>query len=391
MLTRIKRELERLTERGRERVFAPRTRRAGAVSEIRGATLIDFTNWDIFGLGNHPRICKAFISEIERDGVGGGASRMLSGTTDAHLLAERRVASFFGSDASLLFSSKNQATFSLISALAGEGDVVLCDEMMQSPVADAAHLVQSDLVYVSVEDVQGLTRELERERLGKTRFVVVESLSPVTGRYAPIVEIAAVCKKFGVFLIVDETYAIGVSGPHGQGLLGESKVKPFAVYASLGYGGGAPVGVVAGDAVLIRYLVQRSKTFVLEPATLPVLARGVVVALDCIEESTRARVRVQAIAQRIRSTLGKLGYLPAVVDTLALTHIVTIPFTNRTDAERFSSALFKKGVLVEVVWAGKALSELCYVRIIPTDLHTDEQIDFFLQACADVTRVSVSS
>jgi 8-amino-7-oxononanoate synthase len=157
------------------------------------------------------------------------------------------------------------------------------------------------------------------------------------------------------------------------------------VFASLGYGGGAPVGIVAGDAILIRYLVQRSKTFVLEPATLPVVARGVIAALDCIEESERARARVQGFAQRIRSNLGTLGYFPVVMDANAQTHIVSIPFTNRSEAESFAEALFKKSILVEVVWAGKALSELCYIRIIPTDLHTDEQIDMLLQSCADLT------
>src|ERR671919_491030 len=81
------------------------------------------------GLADHPRVREAAAEAAMRYGAGAGASRLISGNMTIHRRLEEQLASFKASEACLLFGSGYLANAGVVSALAGESDVVFSDEL----------------------------------------------------------------------------------------------------------------------------------------------------------------------------------------------------------------------------------------------------------------------
>ena len=62
--------------------------------------------------------------------------------------------------------------------------------------------------------------------------MVVESVYSMDGDFAPLKEIAALCKQYDAGLIVDEAHATGVYGNRGEGLVGELGIEDACDHAN---------------------------------------------------------------------------------------------------------------------------------------------------------------
>ena len=181
MISDLKLELERLKRLGRLRDFAPVRDRKDVSLTLRGRKVIDFSNWDLFRLNEHPRVISAVHRELEHWGLGGSAPRLSSGTGPQHLLLEARIARFFGVESAVLFVSRNQAVLSLLTALCNERTIVFVDEAMQSPVADAAYVVNAPIVTFNATVLDTLDSELAKAPEGFSRYIFAETISPLRG------------------------------------------------------------------------------------------------------------------------------------------------------------------------------------------------------------------
>src|SRR5216110_2777144 len=69
------------------------------------------------GLADHPRVRQAAADAAERFGAGAGASRLISGNMSLHDRLEKRLATFTGYEATLLFGSGYLANLGTVAAL----------------------------------------------------------------------------------------------------------------------------------------------------------------------------------------------------------------------------------------------------------------------------------
>src|SRR4051812_35838604 len=88
------------------------------------------------GLADHPRVREAAAEAAMRYGAGSGASRLISGNMTIHRRLEEQLIDFKGADACLLFGSGFLANAGVVSALAGEGDVVFSDALNHASIID---------------------------------------------------------------------------------------------------------------------------------------------------------------------------------------------------------------------------------------------------------------
>ncbi len=101
--THLSAALERIDARHERRRLVP-TVPADAGRLVRdGATLIDFSSNDYLGLARHPLLAERAAEWAGRLGRGSGASRLVTGTQEAHAAIEARIAAFEGRDAALLY------------------------------------------------------------------------------------------------------------------------------------------------------------------------------------------------------------------------------------------------------------------------------------------------
>ena len=99
----------------------------GAIVDLVGKRLINFSSNDYLGLANDQRLRDAATAAIAEFGVGAGSSRLISGTQSPHLKLENALAKWKETQAALCFSSGYAAAVGTLPALAGKSDVLLLD------------------------------------------------------------------------------------------------------------------------------------------------------------------------------------------------------------------------------------------------------------------------
>lgn len=378
-------ELEKLHGATGRRATAPGDPLPGGRLQSRGVKLLNFTDWDLLNVHRAPRVRRSMQEVIEQGGIGVGASRTGTGTHALHLACERRLAGFVGCEDAILFSSKNQAVLSLVTLLCGERDLVLADEVIQSPVADAAQLVGSE--FRSFADPAGLQKALEQSGGYARIFVFIETLSPVTGMAAPLETLIPLCARFGAECLIDDSAALGLLGMCGAGsadLLGPL-VPVFCRYAELSRvlpGGGA---FVAAERVVIEYLLQRSRTFEIEVAMPPLLCAAILAGLDLVELAAGGRKQLGLMSARLAGMLKSAGCAPLNGGSTPV-----ISFQTRTGARarEIKAGLLQRGIAVDCVTGFRPRSDQGIVRMLPGLAHREEDLDLLGEAVGVVARRS---
>ena len=386
MIKEVNLELQQITGGDAGKRWHICERKEGGIIETRGKRLVDFTSWDFFCLNKNPRFKRLSQVEIENSGISTCASRLSTGTTIQHVSCESALAKFLGRESAVFFSSRNQVVLSLITSFVAEQDVVFFEELSQSPIADAAYLVNAPAVSFSAENLSLLRSELEKNKAARRKFIFVESISPVTGKILELPAVASLAQKFGGNLIIDESCALGVVGVRGSGCLGApsapDNIAILCEYADLSQGMGAFGAFLAGDKILIESLVGRSRTIAVETATPPFLAAAVEGAIDIIERQPLAREKLGSLAVRLRRGLAALGF--SGVDESPVP-VVCVAFQTNRQAKELSEALFQRGFLAEILSQKLPLSNRAIVRFIIYCAHSDRQIDELLQNISVVT------
>lgn len=349
---------------------------------IRNRHVIDFTNWDVLNLRNHPAVRRTLQQTAEAQGLGRAAARLASGTDSLHLELENRLAQLVGCEAAILFSSRNQAVLSMIISLGHESDVMVYDEELRAPAADAAFLINASVDTCQLAQTATLAQLLEQFS-GRNCFVVAESVSPFHGEQLDLIALTKLTAQHQALLLLDESYALGSLGEIGGGCAMEAGLSRnvCCLIGDLSLSLGIWGSFVAGSRAIIDLLVTRSKTFSTETAPAPILAATALAAIDLAELMPTARQQVREQAQTLRQGLRGLPGLH-VYD--GATPIVAIKFSKLSNARSFAGALLERGILAEVLPSNKLLSEQAVVRFIVTIAHNNQHICHCLEAAAVV-------
>ncbi|MGE0636139.1 MAG: aminotransferase class I/II-fold pyridoxal phosphate-dependent enzyme [Bacteroidia bacterium] len=227
--------------------------------------LIDFSSNDYLGFARSPEL-KNKIKEYESSETnllnGSTGSRLLSGNTAFAEELENFVAKYHNAEAALLFNSGYNANLGLFSALGRKGDTILYDELIHASVHDGMRLSKAECKPFAHNNTVQL-EELLKQTTAQV-FVAVESVYSMDGDFAPLKEIAALCKKYNASLIVDEAHATGIFGGNGKGTVCELGLekKVFARLITYGKAMGAHGAAVIGSTLLKNYLMNFARSFI---------------------------------------------------------------------------------------------------------------------------------
>jgi 8-amino-7-oxononanoate synthase len=154
--------------------------------------LLDLASNDYLGLSGHPRLRAAAREAITRLGAGAGASRVVTGTTTAHLDIERELADLTGQPSCLAFSSGYTANMGILTALGDPGTLLISDAHVHASLIDGARLSRSPVRICPHADLDALAGLL-RERREQRAVVVIESIYSVLGDAADVTATARLC------------------------------------------------------------------------------------------------------------------------------------------------------------------------------------------------------
>src|ERR671919_1960118 len=331
---------------------------AGPVVEMEGHERIMLGSNNYLGLTGDERVKDAARQALERFGTGLTGSRFLNGTLSLHLELERELADWMGTGDALVFTTGYLANTGAIGTLLEPRDSVICDSGDQASILDAVSMSRARIRPFRHNRLDKLETMLQRaESDGGGVLVVVDGVFSMEGDLAPVPDVAALCRRYGARLMVDEAHGVGVLGGRGAGaceLYGsedEVDLRMGTFSKSLASCG----GFIAGPHDVIDFLRVQSRSFMFTAAAVPAAMGAALGALRIIrsEEGAEMRARVLDNARYLHDGLAALGY--EVMDPIAMpdgSDVITpiVPVLVRDDwrAVLLWKALYDAGVYVNV-------------------------------------------
>jgi len=271
-----------------------------------GDERINLASNDYLGLSTHPAVIDGAAAAARRWGAGATSSRLVVGSTAAHTDFEDDLAEFLGTEAALVFSSGYLANVGAVTALAGRGDLIVSDTGAHASLIDGCRLSRARVVVVERGDTEAVRAALAA-RTERRALVVTDSIYSIDGRIAPIGGLYAAATEHGAALLVDEAHALGVRGPGGRGVVAESGLSgaPGLVVTTVASKSlGAQGGIVAGSAVLRRYLIDTARPFIFDTGLAPAAVGGAHAALHVLRDDPQLPQRLRENARTFAAAVG---------------------------------------------------------------------------------------
>jgi 8-amino-7-oxononanoate synthase len=265
---------------------------ASARRQLRGLApeLLDLASNDYLGMGREPAVVAAAQAAAAREGVGSGASRLVCGSRPVHTALERALAAWLGRDRVLLFPSGFQANLAAVQALADRHSLVLADRLIHHSLLTGVRASGARLQrfrHNNLDHLNALLSAARQRQPDQRLLVLAESLYSMEGTSADVPPLAALCARHGAALLLDEAHALGVLGPGGRGL-GHGEPGLALVCGTFGKAFGSGGAFLAGDGLVMEWLLQFSGAFRYTTALAPPLAAGALAALEQIQTLERA-------------------------------------------------------------------------------------------------------
>lgn len=371
--------LSRIDRAGQRRTLRAATLAPGG-RVLRGEReLIDFSSNDYLGLARHPLLIERAREWAQALGTGSGASRLVTGTSEAHLALEARIARFKGTEAALLFASGWQANAAVIPALlaAVPGAAVFTDRLIHASMHAGLAMAggrQHRFRHNDHDHLESLLSEKGRE--APARFILTESVFSMDGDRADLTRLAALAETHDAFLFVDEAHATGVLGPDGAGLSAEVPGRIDLVMGTFSKALGGFGAYVAGSQVLIEYLVNTASGFIFTTAPPPAVLGAIDAALDLVPGMDAGRAHLAALGDRLRAGLDAIG----LDHGASSTQIVPAMIGPEEDALALSAKLEAAGFLASAIRPPTVPPGTSRLRIALRASHAEADIDALLAA-----------
>jgi glycine C-acetyltransferase len=357
----------------------------GAEIEVGGRKVLNFCANNYLGLSDHPGLLAAARAALDDRGYGLSSVRFICGTQDRHRELERRLATFFGFEDAILFSSCFDANGGVFEALLGEEDAIVSDSLNHASIIDGIRLAKARRFRYAHADLADLEAKLTEAADARLRMVVTDGVFSMDGDLARLDEICAIAERHRALVLVDDSHASGFVGRTGRGtpehfgVQGRVDIMTSTLGKALG---GAAGGFVAGRQEVVDLLRQRARPYLFSNTVAPPIVGASLAALDLLEGSTGLRDRLMENARRFREGMTAAGFQLRP----GFHPIAPILLGDARLAVDFARDLLGEGIYVvgfsfPVVPKGEAR-----IRVQLSAAHTPEMVDQAVAAFVKVGR-----
>ncbi|KOC19564.1 8-amino-7-oxononanoate synthase [Comamonas testosteroni] len=371
-----------------------RTRRTvaplqGARILVDGQPMLQFCSNDYLGLAQHPAMIEAACAGAQDFGVGSGGSPMVNGHSTANAALEEELARFVQLPRALYFYAGFATNASIIPALVGAGDAIFSDALNHASLIDGCRLSRAQIHRFEHGDLAALEQLLAACPVQR-KLVVSDAVFSMDGNLADIEGLLALCERYDALLLLDDAHGFGVLGPQGRGSLAAAgltgaKASPRVLYmATLSKAAGVSGAFVAGHALLIEWLLQKTRSYTFATAAPAMLARALQTSLQLIEQHSALREQLQARIAQLRAGLQPLlqgtGWqlLPSETAVQALV-------VGRNDAALgLMEGLRRRGLWVPAIRPPTVPAGTARLRIALSALHTEADVNQLLAALQEL-------
>ncbi len=344
------------------------------------------------GLSHDERMIAAADEACRRHGVGPGAVRFIDGTFSYHADLEKMLAEFSGKPAARIFSSAYTANLGLALTLTSRNTYWIGDQLNHNSIIRALRISAVDRdhkgIYVH-NDIDDLRRRLEVVPNWITRVMIIfDGVFSMRGDYAPLDEIAKVAEEYnpkypdGVITVVDDSHGVGAYGKTGRGTMEYTNGEVDIIVGTLGKAFGCNGGYIAASSEIVEAIHQKCDTYIYTNPLAVGDCAASMKALEIMESEEGAKLlkKLSNNTSKFREGIKKIG-----LETIEGPHpIVPILVRDTEKTHRMVRELFEKKILV----VGLTFPVVPYgdetIRVQISAAHTDADIDYALQAFAEV-------
>ncbi len=357
----------------------------GATIRVGGREVLNFCANNYLGLSSHPRVIEAARVALDERGYGLSSVRFICGTQDRHRQLEQAIASFLGTEDSILYSSCFDANGGVFETLLGAEDAIISDELNHASIIDGIRLCKAQRHRYRHDDLDQLEGMLRETQGARVRMIATDGVFSMDGDIARLREICDLAERYGAMVMVDDSHATGFVGKTGRGTHEHNDVmaRVDVITSTLGKAlGGASGGFTSGRRELVDLLRNRSRPYLFSNTLAPPIVAGSLAVLELLTASTELRDKLEQNTQRFRSGMATAGFAirPGVHP------IVPIMLGEARLAVDFAARLLEQGIYVigfsyPVVPKGQAR-----IRVQLSAAHSPADVDRAIAAFAEVGR-----
>lgn len=325
------------------------------------------------------------MNALRDEGPSLTGSRLLNGTTTAHVALERKLAEFHGREDALVFTTGYQANVGILTALGAEGTTIVIDKQAHASIHDGARTGHGRVERFRHNDMDDLERVLaEAEERGDAILVMTDGLYSMEGDILPLPWVVERCRAHQARLVIDDAHALGVLGPSGRGteeqfgMHGAADLLCGTFSKSLASIG----GWVVGDAQVIDWMRFFGRPMVFSASLPPAQVAAAAAALDVLKAEPWRVARLNENAEYWRHGLRALGF-----DTgQSASPIVPIIVRDDLKTIMMGKQLLDAGVYVNPVVHPAVPRDMAMLRTSVMASHERAHLDRALEALEKVAR-----
>lgn len=342
------------------------------------------------GLANHPEVRKTDAEAAAQYGLAYQmGARMMSGQTVYHEQFEKEVAEFVGKEAAYLLNYGYQGMVSLIQTMVDRKDVIVYDSEAHACIIDGMLLHFGKRFVYPHNNMQNLERELQRatkitEETGGGILVITEGVYGMAGDLGNLREIVALKKKYEFRLLVDDAHGFGTMGKTGRGTGEHLGVQDeidiyFATFAKAFAGIG---GFIASNKEVIKFLMYNLRSQIYAKSLPIAMTIGALKRLEIIRNEPQHRERLWLVVNALQKGLKEKGFNIGNTES----PVTPVFFTGGvSEATQITYELREKhNIFCSIVVYPVVPKGVIMLRLIPTAVHTLEDVEYTINAFAQV-------
>jgi len=359
---------------------------------FRGKKLLNWSLNNYLGLANHPEVRKADADAAAQYGLAAPmGARMMSGDSNYHQQLEAELAAFVKKEDAVLVNYGYQGMVSAIDCLVDRHDVIVYDAESHACIVDGVRLHMGKRFAYNHNDMESLEKALQRaEALVKDTdgaiLVITEGVFGMSGKMGKIKEIVDLKKKYTFRLFVDDAHGIGTMGKTGGGTGEEQNCQDgIDVYFGTFAKSFALIGgFMAGSENMVEYLRYNMRSQIFAKSLPMPIVIGALKRLEIMRRTTEQKDKLWTIVKAIQK-----GFMDAGLEIGGTQSPVTPVYLNGTIPEATNITFDLRenyGIFCSIVVYPVVPKGIILLRIIPTAMHTLEDVNYTVKAFTEVNK-----
>ena len=380
---RIGEELKEIESAGllkKERII---TSEQGPEITVNGKKVLNFCANNYLGLSSHPKVIEAAHKAIDTHGYGMSSVRFICGTQDIHKELEQKVATFLGTEDTILYAAAFDANGGVFEPLFGEQDAIISDALNHASIIDGVRLCKAQRFRYEHNNMEDLETRLKESAGCRSRIIVTDGSFSMDGTIAQLDKICDLADQYEAIVMIDECHSSGFLGKTGRGtheyrnVMGRIDIITGTLGKALG---GASGGFTSGRKEIIELLRQRSRPYLFSNTVAPSIVGASIAVLDMLTETTELRDQLEFNTKYFREKMTQAGF-----DIKPGDHpIVPIMLYDAVVAQNFAAKLLEESVYVIGFFFPVVAKGLARIRVQLSAAHKPEHLD---KAIAAFTKV----